>query len=126
MIGPLWGTIEVLAAEEVLVAAGRKPNLSAIAGLDLNKNGSFMAVNTRMETSIAGIYAVGDLIEGWQLAHVASAEGSVAAANAANLHEEIDYRYVPRCVYTLPEIASVGMSEKQAKEKGYEVLSEIS
>ncbi|MEW9674376.1 hypothetical protein [Ammoniphilus sp. 3BR4] len=74
-----------------------------------------------METSIPGIYAVGDMNGGWQLAHTASAEGLVAAANAANIHEEIDYRVVPRCVYTLPEIASVGLSEKEAKEQGYAV-----
>lgn len=115
------GELEVLVADAILVAVGREPNLSAVTELSLEMNGPYVLVNKQMETSIPGIYAVGDLNGGWQLAHTASAEGLVAAANAANIHEEIDYRVVPRCVYTLPEIASVGLSEKEAKEQGYMV-----
>jgi dihydrolipoamide dehydrogenase len=118
------GDVEVIAAEEILVAVGRKPNLSALLDLGLKMNGPYVWVDRRMETSISGIYAVGDLIGGWQLAHVASAEGLVAAANAAGIHEEIDYRVVPRCVYTRPEIASVGLSEDEAKKRGYAVKVE--
>jgi dihydrolipoamide dehydrogenase len=118
------GDTEFIVCDEILIAAGRNPNLSAMTGLSLKMNGPYVSVNSRMETSIPCIYAVGDLIGGWQLAHVASAEGLVAAANAANVHEEMDYRVVPRCVYTLPEIASVGMSEKEAREQGYPVKVE--
>ena len=84
-------------------------------------NGPFIEVNPQMQTSMASVYAVGDLIGGWQLAHVASAEGLVAAANATGAKEEMDYHVVPRCIYTLPEIASVGMSEEDARHKGYDV-----
>lgn len=115
------GEVEVIAADEILLAVGRKPNLSAVRELSLNMNGPYVAVNERMETSIPHIYAVGDLNGGWQLAHTASAEGLVAADNAAQIHQEIDYRVVPRCVYTIPEIASVGLSGEQAREQGYAV-----
>jgi dihydrolipoamide dehydrogenase len=113
------GQIQQLTSEQVLIAIGRKPNLSAISDLDLAMNGPFVSVNQRMQTSIPNVYAVGDVIGGWQLAHVASAEGLIAAANASGHEEEIDYRVVPRCIYTIPEIASVGIREEEAKAKGY-------
>ena len=104
--------------DEVLLAAGRTPNLTGLSELRLEMNGRFVSVNSHMETSVDGIYAVGDLIGGWQLAHVASAEGTVAAANACGQRQKMDYRVVPRCIYTLPEIASVGISEEEAKKRG--------
>lgn len=111
-------------SEELLFATGRAPNLSAVAKLNLMKNGPFIAVNRQMETSIPNIYAVGDVIGGWQLAHVASAEGIVAASNASGNFKETDYKAVPRCIYSSPEIASVGLSEKEAKEKRGSILVE--
>ncbi|GIN88016.1 dihydrolipoyl dehydrogenase [Heyndrickxia sporothermodurans] len=111
------GKTKKLLCEEVLIAAGRKPNLSAIEKLDIRMNGLYIEVNEHMETNLEGIYAVGDIIGGWQLAHVASAEGLIAAANAVGMKERIDYKVIPRCVYTSPEIASVGMSEEQVKER---------
>jgi dihydrolipoamide dehydrogenase len=119
------GVAEDISCDLVLAAAGRKPNLSACKELSLKRNGPFIAVNNRMETSIPDIYAVGDLIGGWQLAHVASAEGLVAASNASNIKETIDYKVVPRCIYTLPEAASVGISEEEAKRKNYEVKTQM-
>lgn len=118
------GATEELPSEQILVAAGRKPNLSAVSDLPIQLNGQFVSVNKQMETSIPNLYAVGDVIGGWQLAHVASAEGLVAAANAAGRKEEINYRVVPRCIYTIPEIASVGLTEKEAKAEGYSVKVE--
>lgn len=115
----------IVSAEEVLFASGRKPNLTGINKLGLTMNGPFIAVNKQMETSLPNVYAVGDVIGGWQLAHVASSEGIVAASNASGIYKEIDYKVVPRCVYTFPEIASVGLSEKEAKERGYSYRSEI-
>lgn len=110
--------------EVLLFATGRAPNLSAVSKLNLMKNGSFIAVNRQMETSVPNIYAVGDVIGGWQLAHVASAEGVVAASNACGIFKETDYKAVPRCIYSSPEIASVGLSVKEAKEKRGAVLVE--
>jgi len=109
-----------LTAELVLVAVGRKPN---IGGLGLERVGikterGSITVNDRMETNIPGIYAAGDAIGGIQLAHVASAEGEVAVENALGKKSAIDYRVVPRCIYTMPEVAAVGLTESQAREEG--------
>ena len=69
-----------------------------------------------MRTNVPHIYAVGDVAANWQLAHTAFREGEVAAENALGHESEIDYRSTPRCVYTDPEVASVGLSEAQARE----------
>jgi dihydrolipoamide dehydrogenase len=110
-------------AEVVLVAVGRKPNLEGLglqeAGVRFGKKG--IEVNSRMETNIPGVYAVGDVTGQWLLAHFAFAQGEVAAENAVGREAQLDSRAVPRCVYTLPEVASVGLTEKEAKEKGYEI-----
>lgn len=108
-------------AEIVLAAVGRVPNVTGLEHLDLKMNGRFVEVNKYMESSIKDVYAVGDLVGGWQLAHVASAEGLVAASNAAGKREEINYKVIPRCIYTHPEIASVGMTEQEAKNSGLSV-----
>ncbi|MFL0362168.1 dihydrolipoyl dehydrogenase [Pseudobacillus sp. 179-B 2D1 NHS] len=109
--------VEKLAAERVLVAVGRKPR---VENLGLDKGGIFhskhgIEVNSRMETNIPHIYACGDIIGGIQLAHVAFHEGTVAAVNACGESIDANYRAVPRCIYTSPEIASVGLTEKQAR-----------
>jgi len=109
-----------LTAELVLVAVGRKSN---IEGLGLERVGikterGSIAVNDRMETNIPGIYAAGDAIGGILLAHVASAEGEVAVENALGKDSVIDYKVVPRCIYTMPEVAAVGLTESQAREEG--------
>ncbi|HWO78201.1 MAG TPA: dihydrolipoyl dehydrogenase [Bacillus sp. (in: firmicutes)] len=114
----------VIEAESLLICVGRKPNLSAVTKIQLEMNGPFIKVNEQMETSLPNIYAVGDVVGGYQLAHVASAEGIVAANNAAGEADKIDYKVVPRCIYTLPEIASVGMTESEALQKGFSVRTE--
>ena len=78
-------------------------------------------VNARMETSVPGIYACGDAIGGIMLAHVASAEGKVAAANVMGKNVEMDYRAIPSVTYTHPEIGSTGLTEAKAQEQGIEV-----
>ncbi len=74
-----------------------------------------------METSVAGVYAIGDCIGGYQLAHVASAEGKVAVANAVGGQAMMRYDAIPSAVFTHPEIGSTGLTEAQAKARGYEV-----
>lgn len=106
------------------ICVGRKPNLSAIGDLSFEMAGPYIKVNEKMETNIPYVYAVGDVVGGYQLAHVASAEGMVAASNASGEADKIDYHVIPRCIYTLPEIASVGLSEAEAKEKGLKVHTE--
>lgn len=106
------------------ISVGRKPNVTAVSNLNLEFEGPYIKVNEKMETSLADVYAVGDVVGGFQLAHVASAEGIVAAKNAAGEVDVIDYHVVPRCIYTFPEIASVGMTESEARDKGMEISIE--
>ena len=107
----------------VLVAAGRKPNVEGLglekAGIRIGKKG--VEVNEKLETNVPGIYAIGDVTGQFLLAHFAMAQGEVAAENAVGHEASMDSRVVPRCVYTLPEVAAVGMTEKQAKDAGHEV-----
>lgn len=116
--GPL-----VLDAEKVLVSVGRRP---VTKGLGLDRLGiafdrARVKVNSRMETSVKGIYAIGDCASHIMLAHVASREGEVAAENIMGYAVAMDYKTVPSAVYTAPEIASVGLSESEAKSRGHRV-----
>jgi len=112
-----------ICAEKMLISIGRQFNSEAI-GLErvgVRTEQGKIVVNDRMETSIPGIYAVGDVASRYLLAHVASAEGIVAARNCMGENVEMDYSTVPSCVFTIPEIARVGMTEDEAKAEGYEV-----
>src|SRR6202047_1303843 len=84
-------------------------------GLD-NERGR-VRVNDKMETNLPGIYAIGDLVHGAGLAHVASTEGEIASDNAMGQETHMDYNVVPNPIYTFPEVAFVGLTEAQAKEK---------
>ncbi len=77
----------------------------------------FIKVNKYLETTVKGIFAIGDVIGNYMLAHVATSEGETAAMNAVGQQKRMNYRSVPRGVYTSPEVASVGLSEKEAREK---------
>lgn len=114
------GKSKTLEVEQIVVAVGRKPVLLGVDGpeLGLKIEKGAVVVNDRMETSIKGVYAVGDMTGGIMLAHVASAEAECAAMNAMGVKRNMSYRAVPSCVYTSPEIASVGLSEEQAREQG--------
>ena len=108
-------------AEKVLVAIGRKANTASLnleAGGLKNDRGRII-VNEKMETSVSGVYAIGDCVLGYaQLAHTASAMGEVAAENIMGLSAIYDESTNPTCVYIEPEAASVGLTEEQAKAKG--------
>lgn len=114
------GTQQVT-VQQVLLAAGRVPNFG---GLDLDGLGieydlrSGIKVDETMATSVPGIWAIGDCVGNLMLAHVASHEGIVAAENIMGQEAKMDYRVVPSCVFTLPEVASVGLAEQEAKEQG--------
>lgn len=107
------------AADIVLVAVGRKPRTAELqlerAGVAFGRQG--ISVNGQMQTNVPHIYACGDVVGGIQLAHVAFHEGTVAALHACGLDAKANYRAVPRCIYTSPEIASVGLTEKQARSQ---------
>src|SRR4030042_2880252 len=108
-----------VAAEKLLLAVGRSPNLDldfTKGGVEFSSNG--IRVNQRMETPTPHIYGVGDAVGGHLLAHVAMQEGVVAAENAMGMAHEIENRLIPLCIFTDPEIASVGLTEKEARAKG--------
>ncbi|MGI6746710.1 MAG: dihydrolipoyl dehydrogenase [Anaerovoracaceae bacterium] len=111
---------ETIHADCLLVTIGRKSNYDGI-GVDeigiKTKNGRIL-VNEKMETSIPGIYAIGDIVPSPQLAHVASKEGIVAVENIFGNYKKMDYKAIPRCIYTDPEIAAVGLTEREATERG--------
>ncbi|NJY63220.1 dihydrolipoyl dehydrogenase [Salinimicrobium sp. CDJ15-81-2] len=115
---------ETLEAEVVLSAVGIKSNLENIGleELGIKTDKDKILVSQYYETNVKGIYAIGDVVAGPALAHVASAEGITCVEKIKGLHvEPIDYGNIPGCTYASPEIASVGMTEKQAKEAGYEL-----
>ena len=110
-------------AEKMLISIGRAFNSEGI-GLEkvgVHTDRGKIVVNERMETNVPGIYAVGDVASRYLLAHVASAEGIVAAQNCMGGNVEMDYGTVPWCVFTIPEVARVGMTEEEAKAEGYAV-----
>lgn len=114
---------KVLLKEQVLMATGRVPfteglNLESV-GVKTEKGK--ILVNELLETNVKGIYAIGDVTGGILLAHVASAEAMVAAENCFGLSTKMDYKVIPACIYTTPEVAGVGLTEKLAIEKGYDV-----
>ena len=115
---------EVLEADILLSAVGIKTNIENI-GLEetgIATDRDKILVNAYYQTNVPGYYAIGDVTPGQALAHVASAEGILCVEKIADLHvEPLDYGNIPGCTYATPEIASVGMTEKQAKEKGYEI-----
>jgi len=110
-------------ADEILVAMGRVPHFGGIDldGLGIEHARGGIKTDSHMRTSVPGIFAVGDVCGRYWLAPVASAEGVVAAENIAGHDVEIDYRVIPQCVFSMPEVASVGLSEKEAVSAGREV-----
>jgi dihydrolipoamide dehydrogenase len=108
-----------LETEKVLLAAGRVPELGNIdvQGLDIELDGRAIKVDEKMRTNISGIYAVGDVVGKIMLAHVASREGIVAVENIAGKEVLMDYKVVPNCVFSMPEVASVGLTEEEARKE---------
>ena len=104
-------------AEYALLSIGRVPDLSAMAGLDIELDRGRVKVDDTMKSSIDWLYAPGDINGRCMLAHAAFKMGETAAENAMGHSKKADLQYVPSCVYTMPEIGSVGMTEQKAREK---------
>ena len=117
------GSTQSVDADVVLLATGRVPYTEGL-GLEaasVEAERGRIKVDASMRTSADGVWAIGDVIGGIMLAHVASYEGVVAVENIAGHKREADYHAVPNCIYTDPEIANVGLSEREAREDGLEV-----
>ena len=118
----LNGVVKTASGSCCVVSVGRRAETRGIGleelGIEMNR--AFVNIDEHCRTNIENIYAIGDITGKIQLAHVASAQGLVAAANAAGHDETMDYSVVPSCIYTSPEIAFVGISEDKAKAQGIE------
>ncbi|MEO1815089.1 MAG: dihydrolipoyl dehydrogenase [Acetobacterium sp.] len=114
---------KIITVAKVLLSVGRKPELETLeldqAGIETARGA--IVVNKKMQTNVPHIYAVGDCNGGVMLAHVASAEGIFAVETIMGKRSQIDFKTIPYCVYSKPELASVGLTEAQARASGYEV-----
>lgn len=113
---------ETHSGDKFMIFMGLQPNLEGFEnlGLELDQKG-FIKTNEKMETNIKNIYAIGDVNGKIPLAHVASAEGIVAAENISGIDRKLNYNLIPVGVYSFPELVSVGISEAEAKEQGLDV-----
>ncbi len=117
----VMGKEKICYGDKILVSLGRKPNTDGleVLGLEMDKNG--IRTNEKLETNIPGVYAIGDVNGKYQLAHLASAEGITAVENIFGQESKINYEIVPSCIYSFPEIATVGLTEQDARKQGYDV-----
>ncbi|HJV44143.1 MAG TPA: dihydrolipoyl dehydrogenase [Bacillota bacterium] len=118
--------IKTVTADYLLVTVGRKPNTDEFGlegiGMKLNQRG-YIEIDEHCMTNIPNVYAIGDIVAGPALAHKASYEGKVAAEAIAGLSSVIDYKAIPAVVFSDPEMASIGLSETEAKERGYTTVT---
>lgn len=115
-------TTEIMECDRVLVAVGRRPNTRGIGledvGVKIDPRTGWVIIDETFQTSVPGIYAIGDIVPGPMLAHKASAEGIAAVECMKGLPGEVNYDAIPSIIYTWPEVASVGLTEEQVKERG--------
>lgn len=118
------GTADNVTCEHALLATGRRPVTDGLldSGVTLAMNRRFIAVDEHFRTNLAGVYAVGDVNGVFQLAHAAHAQGVAAVSDMLGIPSPINPNLVPSCVYTVPEIASVGLTTDEAKAQGLEVV----
>lgn len=118
------GEEATIAADVVLMAVGRKPYTEGMglkeAGVQLDEKGR-VVVDAKFQTSVEGVYAIGDVIPGLMLAHKAMEEGVAVVETIAGQAGHVNYAAIPSVVYTYPEVASVGLTEEEAKQKGYDI-----
>ena len=115
------GRQTVIEADAVLMSVGRKPNTAGLEALGLDMDRRGIRVDEKMRTNVPGVWAVGDVTGQSLLAHSASRMGEVAVANMFGAGDRMRYNAVPWAVYTLPEAAGCGLTEKEARARGYSV-----
>ena len=121
------GEVTSICSQKIAMAVGRKANLKSMdlekLGIELNERGNGIAVDGFMKTNIDHVYAIGDVTNIIQLAHVASHQGMVAIDHILGKCHEMDYRFVPSAIFTSPEIGSVGMTEKEAEKHNLKIIT---
>lgn len=118
-------SLHTIGAEGILLATGRKANTEELFcdDLDIHMEKGLLLTDEKLETNVPDIHAIGDVVKGYQLAHMASAQGITAVEKMYGREPSIDMEVVPSCIYTVPEAAWVGMTEEEAKHKGYTVIT---
>lgn len=116
------GEEKTFEGDKILVSLGRTPNLKGLENLNLETDRKGIITDERMRTNIEGVYAIGDINGKHLLAHVASAEGIIAVENIMGVDSKMSYDRIPSCIYSFPEIATVGLTEDEAREKGYDII----
>ena len=115
-------------AEKILIAVGRKPNTDNLEAaeiqIELDERG-FIQIDANWQTNIPGIYAIGDVVAGPMLAHKAEQEAIAVVERMAGKAGQVNYSTIPWVIYTSPEVAAVGLTEQEAKDKGFEVSTGI-
>jgi len=119
------GNEKLLVSEKVLVAIGREPNMEGLnlenTDIELNDRNRGIKVEDNLKTNVEGIYAIGDVNSKIQLVHIASHQGIVAVDNILGENKEMKYECIPNVIFTAPEIASVGLTEKQCIDKNMNI-----
>lgn len=119
------GEKQVLKCDHVLVSTGRKPHTDGLgldkAGVKMDNRGR-VEVNDNLQTNVSNIYAIGDVVKGPMLAHKAEEEGIYVAELLAGKHPHINYHAIPSVIYTHPEVATVGYTEEELKEKSKKIV----
>lgn len=116
-------TLDLKSYDKILLCVGRAPQSDCGSTIAINKEHGKISVNEYLQTNVANIYAAGDCIGGYLLAHVASYEGRLAVKNMAGANQEkLNYRAVPSAIFTNPEIATVGLSEEEARKNFQDVI----
>lgn len=110
-------------ADKVMMAIGRKPNIDRekLEAMGVKTTPRGILVDERMQTSVKNIWGMGDAVFPHLIANVAIKEGKIAASNIAGIDSKMDYELIPRCCFTIPEVAAIGLTEKQAKDQGLEI-----
>jgi dihydrolipoamide dehydrogenase len=119
------GRKQSVKSEKILVSLGRKANLRGLENLNLKTDKGFVVTDEHMETNVKGVYAIGDLNGKYMLAHVASAEGILAVEAIMDEKKSIDYKKIPSCIYSFPEVGVVGYTEKEAVDAGFKVKTSM-
>jgi dihydrolipoamide dehydrogenase len=123
------GKGEIFSCDRLLVAVGRRPRTGGVGledvGVQIDEKSGRVKVDVGYQTTVPGVYAIGDLVDGPMLAHKASAEGTAAAERVAGLPGEVNYDAIPSVIYTHPEAAGVGLTEDQARERSIPYCSGV-
>ena len=107
--------------DKILASLGRTPNLRGLEALNLKHDRKGLVVNENMQTNLPNVYAIGDVCGGMMLAHVASAQGIVAVENIFGHDSKMNYRQIPSCIYSFPEVGAIGYTEEEAREAGLDI-----